>query len=137
MSKSRMVPARGPMSAIIFAIVSVLLLPVSLAGYVLWIGRGYFGRRAPGVSMTAQGPLSARWIEHRLRTRRDPAAYRLMLALPGVSHVALWLSFEPLLFAHRVSGYVPRAFRYPFEGDVPGQYEASARQSFIDAVVER
>ncbi len=26
-----------------------------------------------------------------------------------------------------MTGYVPKAFRYPFEGDVPPQYEASAR----------
>jgi len=42
----------------------------------------------------------------------------------------------PLLLAHRLTGYVPRAFRYPFEGDVPKQYEASARVTFFDAVVE-
>jgi methyltransferase (TIGR00027 family) len=42
-----------------------------------------------------------------------------------------------MLFAHRVSGYVPRAFRYPFEGDVPPHYEASAGVTFFDGVVER
>jgi methyltransferase (TIGR00027 family) len=32
---------------------------------------------------------------------------------------------------------VPGAFRYPFEGEVPPQFEASARVTFIDAAVER
>jgi methyltransferase (TIGR00027 family) len=32
---------------------------------------------------------------------------------------------------------VPKAFRYPFEGDVPPQYQASARVTFFDAAVER
>ena len=32
---------------------------------------------------------------------------------------------------------MPKAFRYPFEGDVPPQYEASARTAFFDSVVER
>jgi methyltransferase (TIGR00027 family) len=43
----------------------------------------------------------------------------------------------PTLFAHRLTGFVPKAFRYPFEGDIPEQYEASARQTFLDAVVDR
>jgi methyltransferase (TIGR00027 family) len=32
---------------------------------------------------------------------------------------------------------VPRAYRYPFEGDVPPRYEASARIWFFDAAVDR
>ena len=43
----------------------------------------------------------------------------------------------PLLLAHWATGYVPKTFRYPFEGDVTPQVEASARVSFFDAVVER
>jgi methyltransferase (TIGR00027 family) len=39
--------------------------------------------------------------------------------------------------AHRLTGYVPSAFRYPFEGEVPPQFEASARVTFVDAAVER
>jgi methyltransferase (TIGR00027 family) len=41
------------------------------------------------------------------------------------------------LLAHRLTGFVPSAFRYPFEGDVPPQFEASARVTFMDAAVER
>lgn len=129
--------AQGPRAGAIFAIVSILLFPVSLAGYLLWIFRIYFGRRTPGVSITAQGPLSARWSQHFLRTRRDRAASRLLPALPGVSHLAMWLSFQPTLLAHRLSGYVPKAFRYPYEGEVVEGYMAAARQSFFDAIVER
>jgi methyltransferase (TIGR00027 family) len=60
-----------------------------------------------------------------------------MLVLPGVPILGLRLVAGPLLLAHRVSGYVPKAFRYPFEGDIPMQYEASARQTFFDTVVDR
>jgi methyltransferase (TIGR00027 family) len=42
-----------------------------------------------------------------------------------------------MLFAHRVSGYVPKAFRYPFEGEIPMQFEATARVAFFDAAVDR
>jgi methyltransferase (TIGR00027 family) len=60
-----------------------------------------------------------------------------MMVLPSVSPLARELAAAPLLLAHRASGYVPRAFRYPFEGDVPPQYEASARIAFFDGAVAR
>jgi methyltransferase (TIGR00027 family) len=93
--------------------------------------------RTPGVSTTAQGPLSARWFEHNLGTRHDEAANRLMTALPGFFPLGWYLVAGPTLLAHRLTGYVPKAFRYPFEGEVPVQYQASARQTFFDGVVER
>jgi methyltransferase (TIGR00027 family) len=129
--------ATGPIAAAVFYLLSLLLFPLSLVGYVIWIGKGVLGRKTPGVSATAQGPLTARWGEHNLGTRPDEAANRLMPLLPGVPPLALWLTTGPTLLAHRLTGYVPKAFRYPFEGDVPEQYEASARQTFFDSVVDR
>ena len=127
---------RDRISAIVFCVLFVLLFPITLVGYVLWIGK-LFAERGSGVSITAQGPLSARWTEHMLGTRPDEPAKRLMMVLPGVPPLVVLLTAAPMLLAHRVSGYVPRAFRYPFEGDVPAQYEASARVAFFDSVVDR
>jgi methyltransferase (TIGR00027 family) len=131
------ISARGLIAATVFYILSVLLFPVTLLGYVIWVGKGILARKSPGVSATAQGPLSVRWLEHNLGTRPDEAADRLLPLLPGVPPLGLRLSADPLLFAHRVSGYVPKAFRYPFEGNIPMQYEASARQTFFDSAVDR
>ncbi len=134
----RVVPTRGPIAAIVFYTLFVLLLPVTLIGYLLWIAKAFLLLgRTPGVSKTAQGPLYARWAMHNLGLRQDEPSNRLMVMLPGVSHLALHLVSGPMLLAHRVSGYVPSAFRYPFEGDIPPQYEASARVAFFDAVVDR
>ena len=115
---------------------SVLLFPAMLLGYLMWVGRLLMGRRSD-ISATAQGPLSARWVQHRLGTRRDEPAHRLLMVLPGVSPLAVRLLFGPLLLAHRPSGYVPRTFRYPFEGEITLQNQASARQTFYDSVVDR
>jgi hypothetical protein len=123
-------------AATVFYILSVLLSPVTLLGYVIWVGKALTGG-ASGVSGTAQGPLSARWFEHNLGTRQDEPANRLMMALPGVPPLGLRLVSGPTLLAHRLTGYVPKAFRYPFEGDVPPQYEASARVAFFDNAVDR
>jgi methyltransferase (TIGR00027 family) len=59
------------------------------------------------------------------------------MVLPGISPLAVWLVFGPLLAASRLSGYVPPAFRYPFEGEVTLQNQASARQTFYDSAVDR
>jgi methyltransferase (TIGR00027 family) len=121
----------------VFYILNVLLFPITLIGYAIWLSRIYLAARAGGASTTAQGPLSARWTMHVLGLRRDEAAYRLLLALPSTSGLALLLTGGPMLLAHRLTGYVPGAFRYPFEGEVPPQYEASARVTFVDDAVER
>lgn len=42
-----------------------------------------------------------------------------------------------MLLAHRLSGYLPPAFRYPFEGKITLQNQAAARQSIYDSVVDR
>jgi methyltransferase (TIGR00027 family) len=130
------VTARDLAAATVYYSLSVLLFPITLIGYVIYVGALFTGRKA-GVSSTAQAPLLGRWAQHNLGVRRDEPANRLLLALPGVPHLGLWLVAAPLLLAHRLSGYVPKAFRYPFEGDVPVQYEAAARQTFFDTVVDR
>lgn len=114
-----------------FYVLCAVLSPVILVGYLVWVGKIVVSGRS-GVSGTAQGPLSARATEHLLGTRPDAAADRLIRVVPGVPRLGLRLTSGPLAFAHRLTGYVPKAFRYPFEGDVSPQYEASARIAFFD-----
>jgi methyltransferase (TIGR00027 family) len=128
---------RNFIATTVYYIISILLFPVSLLGYVLWVGKGFLRGNPSGVSVTAQGPLSARWTMHNFGIRPDEPANRLMPLLPGVPPIASRLASYPTLLAHRVTGYVPKAFRYPFVGDIPKQYEASARVTFFDAVLER
>ena len=137
MHNQKPVSARDHLAAAVYCFLGVLLFPVTLTGYVIWAGGALLAGRGSGVSGTAQGPLSARFFEHKLGTRQDDPAYRLMMALPNVPPVGLRLFVWPMLLAHRVTGYVPKAFRYPFEGDIAPQYEASARMTFLDAAVDR
>lgn len=129
-------PLRQSIAATAFYAISLALAPVTLAGYLLWVGK-LVTRRGTGISGTAQAPLSTRYFEHKLGTREDEPAARLMMGLPGVSQLAVHMVAGPMLLGHRLTGYVPRAFTYPFEGDVPPQYEVSARTAFFDSVVER
>jgi hypothetical protein len=63
---------RDRIGAVVFYILSLLLFPVTLLGYVIWTG-SLFARRRSGVSATAQGPLSARWFAHNLARQDEPA----------------------------------------------------------------
>jgi methyltransferase (TIGR00027 family) len=123
-------------TAAVFYIVCLLLSPAIVVGYVLWASHA-FSRRKSGLSATAQGPLSARWCQHRLGTRRDEPAERLLMVLPGVSPLSVWLVFGPMLLAHRLSTYVPPAFRYPFTGHVSLGNQAAVRQTFYDSAVDQ
>src|SRR5262245_60493925 len=102
-------PVRALIAAIVFYILSVLLFPVTLIGYVIWVGKITLTGNKSGVSRTAQGPLSARWFMHKLGARRDEPANRLLMVVPGISPLAIRLVAGPTLLANRVSGYVPKA----------------------------
>lgn len=128
---------RRAAAAAVYYLFNLALFPLALIGYVLWVGKGILTARKSGVSLTAQGPLSARSFEHQLGTREDEPAYRLFRALPNVSPLGVFLVSTPTLLAHKLTGYVPKAFRYPFEGDVTEPYEASARIAFFDNAVAR
>lgn len=128
---------RRRLAGAIFFALNLLLLPLTLIGYAIWVGKGMLSARGSRVSMTAQGPLSARFLQHELGTREDEPASRLLRALPNVPPLGLRLSTAALLLAHRLTGFVPRAYRYPFEGEVPPRYEESARATFFDAAVAR
>jgi methyltransferase (TIGR00027 family) len=129
--------AQAPFAAPAFYALCALMLPVMLVGYAIMVVKIYLVGRRSGSSTTAQGPLFARWLMHELGLRQDRPARRLLLALPSISHLGLGMTAGPLLLAHRLTGYVPTAFRYPFEGEIAPGYQASARVTFFDAAVER
>ncbi len=130
-------PSTTTSAAISFGLLSILMSPVSAFGYILWIVKGILLGSKSGVSSTAQGPLTARYSLHKIGVREDEAAARLLPLVPGVPPLALRMATGPTLLANRLTGYLPKAFRYPFEGEVGEAAEASARQTFLDAVVER
>ena len=129
--------ANKPLAAAVFYFVRIVLLPVTLLGYVIEVVYLFLPKRTRGVSTMAQAPLSDRWTQHHLGVREDEAANRLMTALPGTSSLGLQLVMGPTLLAHRLTGYVPRSLRYPSEGEITLATERGARQTFFDGVLER
>ncbi len=128
---------RDRLGAAAYYTLNIFFSPVTLLGYGIWVGKALRSGRGSGVSGTAQGPLFARFVQHELGLREDAPARRLMLLLPQVPSLGLRLVTAPLLLSSRLTGHVPKAFRYPFEGDIPPLYESSARVTFFDDVVAR
>ena len=128
--------SNNPLAAAVFYFIMILLLPVFLLGYVIWIGT-WLARRKSSASATATAPLFARWLEHHLGTRPDKGANRLLPVVPDVPPLGWRLVAGPLLVAHRLSGYVPKTFRYPFEGEITLQNQGGARQTFYDRLIQR
>ncbi|MBN2359051.1 MAG: hypothetical protein JXR83_06330 [Deltaproteobacteria bacterium] len=126
----------GFLSAVAYYLVYLVLLPVTILGYVTWVGGAILRGRGSGISGTAQGPLFARYFEHRLGVREDEAAARVMLALPGVPPLGLKLFTWPMILGHSITGYVPKTFRYPYTDEIAPQVVAAARMTFFDAEVE-
>jgi methyltransferase (TIGR00027 family) len=127
---------RSGIAAIIYHTIMMALFPITVTGYVIWVGNAFLGNKS-GVSGTAQSPLFARWLEHNYGTRPDEPANRLMMVIPGVPRVGIHLVASPMLIAYRVTGYVPSSVRYPFTGEVTLQNQSLARQTFYDRVVEQ
>jgi methyltransferase (TIGR00027 family) len=127
------VSKRGPMAAAIYYFLNILLFPITLIGYVL-MSVSFFAGRKSAVSGTALAPLLGRWVLHNLGSRQDEPANRLMMAIAGLS---VSLTEGPMILAHRVSGYVPKAYQYPFQGEITLGNQGGARQTLFDEVVEQ
>ena len=110
-------------SAAVYYLLNILLFPITLIGYVL-MSVSFIAGRKSGVSRTARAPLLGRWLLHNLGSRQDEPANRLMMAMAGLS---VSLTEGPMIFAHRVSGYVPKAYRYPFQGEITLGNQGGAR----------
>lgn len=132
----RMGLTRGVLAPVLFRLVQVVLLPPAVLGYLLWVVRLLHHTRRTGVSATVLASVYTRWMQHRLGTRRDEPCDRLMAVLPNVSPWGLKLATNPTLVAHRLTGYVPRIYRYPYPGVPPIHHQPAARTTFFDQALE-
>ncbi len=122
---------------LIFRVIQIVWAPIAILGYMFFVVKLLLQSRRSGVAATTFASLYTRWVQHHLGTRRDEPAIRLMMFLPNVSVVALRLVTAGTLLGHRLTGYVPRIYRYPYEGDPPLAHEAAARTTFFDAALAR
>ncbi len=124
-------------AASIFRIIQIILLPIGVVGYVLFLAKAIMFSRRSGTSATVLASFYTRYMQHKLGTRRDEPCVRLMMVLPNISHLGLRLVTAPTLVAHHLTGYVPVIYRYPYQGVPPMRHQSAARTTFYDAALER
>jgi methyltransferase (TIGR00027 family) len=117
--------------------IHVLAAPLFAVGYVLFVLKMLLYARKSGASGTILASFYTRWMQHQLRTRRDVACARIMRVLPNVSPLGLRLFTGPTILAHRLTGYVPRIYRYPYPGQPPMNDEPAARTTYFDQALAR
>jgi methyltransferase (TIGR00027 family) len=132
MREMRRLPA-----AALFRVIQAALLPVGTVGYLLAVPKLLLYSRRTAVSATILASLYARYMEHRLGTRPDEPAARLMKVMPNVARLGFALETTPTMAAHLLTGHVPRIYRYPYPGTPPLHHHASARTSFYDTAFHR
>ncbi|MDP9984014.1 methyltransferase (TIGR00027 family) [Pseudarthrobacter oxydans] len=120
-----------------FRVIQVALLPVGIAAYLWGVPKLLLYSRRTAVSATLLASLYTRYMQHRLGTRPDEPAARLLMVMPNVSTTAFRLETVPTTAGHRLTGYVPRIYRYPYEGEPPARHQQTARTSFYDAALGR
>ena len=125
------------LAALLSGLIWVVFLPVWLVVGVLYEAHAILSSRKLGVSRTAGWPMSTRWLQHQLGLRRDEACAKLMKVLPNHSYIGLCATTFPVLLGHRLTGFVPKILRYPYEGVPPIQHMNCVRVTFVDAAIER
>jgi methyltransferase (TIGR00027 family) len=121
------------LAAIVYYLINILLFPITLIGNVV-MTVSFVASRKSNVSGTALSPLTARWLLHNLGSREDEPAHRLMMAISGAS---VTLALGPMVLAHRLTGFVPKGYRLPLQGEITLGNQGMHRQTFYDDVLER
>jgi methyltransferase (TIGR00027 family) len=121
----------------IFRAVQIVALPLVVLGYVLFVVRLAAYSLRFRVSGTVLASFYTRWMQHQLGTRRDDPCAGLMRVMPNVSQLGLRLVTGATLVAHRLTGHVPKIYRYPYQGVPPMKDQPAARTTFFDAALQR
>lgn len=122
---------------IVYRAIQLVLLPPAVIGYIFFVIKLVVYSRRTGSSATVLASLYTRYMQHLIGTRRDVPALRLMRVMPCVSQLALAFVTLPTVMAHRVTGYIPKLYRYPYPGEATMQHQPVARTTFYDMAVQQ
>src|SRR4051794_16189005 len=128
---------RSHTAVLLSALIWVAIFTVWLVVYVVYAAHMVFSSRTLGVSATALSPMTMRWLQHRLGLRRDDACAKLIRVLPNHWYGGLCASAFPVVLGHKLTGFVPKMLRYPYEGIPNAGHSSSVRATFVDAAMQR
>jgi methyltransferase (TIGR00027 family) len=123
-------------AAVLSGLIRIVFLPVWLVARIPYVAHLIVSSRKLGVSATALGPMSTRWMQHQLGLRRDDACAQLIKVLPNHCYAGLYAAAFPMLLGHRLTGFVPKSLRYPYEGIPSVRHQTEVRSTFVDAAME-
>jgi methyltransferase (TIGR00027 family) len=126
-----------PLRILVFAIVELVLYPVTMLGGILFVITFVLGVRGKGISFTTYDPLIARWLLDVLGDREDAGSRQLIYAVPGMSRVPLWLALGPSLLAMRLTGLRLGLYDYPTHESANIYGILGHRTTFLDAALCR
>jgi len=92
---------------IVFLIIKLLLLPLSIIGYIVFVFKIMVYGKKRDIPVTSTNPLFAHWILHKFRLRKDEDGAKIISSLPFISGAGFWLMMEPSIIANRICGYIP------------------------------
>ena len=124
------------MRILLFALISLLLAPVSMLGMAAYMFFLLLFNRRKGISGTAYEPFMGRLMIHDAGQREDAVARRLANALPALPPPIWSVMMGPTKLATRLSGYVPPLLAYP--GPRPASLMAAMglRTEFFDRTLQ-
>lgn len=120
---------------VVFAIIEIILLPVTIVGSILVMVDFVAKIRVARTSMTAYDPLFARWMLNAQGKRRDETCKQLFHALPGGSPKLINLMVGPILLAMRLTGVTSNMYDYPVYSSSSPWSAFGHRTRFFDDVV--
>jgi methyltransferase (TIGR00027 family) len=124
-------------AAALSALIWIVLFPLWLVVAILYEAHAILSSRKLGVSRTALGPMTMRWLQHQLGLRRDEACAKLIKVLPNHSYAGLYALALPVLLGRRLTGFVPKMLRYPYQGIPHVRHQTAVRSTFGDAAVAK
>jgi len=121
----------------IFAIIQLVLLPLTIIGYIFSVVKALLYSKKHGISGTATNPLSVRWILHIFGLREDEDGAKMISSLTFMSGVGLWLMMGPSYIAYRICGYIPGLARIPEPEKVSLRSIVNFKTPFLDQIMEK
>jgi methyltransferase (TIGR00027 family) len=125
------------MAAFLSGLIWIAFLPVVLVVWIAYVAHQVLSSRKLGVSATALGPMTTRWMQHQLGLRRDDGCAKLIKVLPNHCYAGLYAAAFPVLVGHWLTGFVPKMLRYPYQGIPPVRHQTAVRSTFGDAAIEK
>ena len=125
------------MRALFSVLIWIVFFPVWLVVLILYEAQAMLLSRRLGVSRTALAPMTMRWLQHQLRLRPDAECAELIKVLPNHSYFGLCAVAFPIWLGHRLTGFVPKMLRYPYEGIPTARHQAAVRSTFGDAAIAK